>query len=210
MPSAMPMIACKNIFQVLASAVVVLIAASATANSNFTAATGNTPKFTMHSKPQPMPALVFQDGEGRMIELKNFRGKIVVLNLWATWCAPCRKEMPTLDRLQAQLGGINFEVVALSVDFSGAQVVRNFYRDFGIKHLRLYIDPSSRVLDQVKVLGLPATLLIDRNGRELGRLVGAAEWDSPEMLRLFRGLIGKEPEDRRVDATRSMSAALAD
>jgi hypothetical protein len=118
--------------------------------------------------------------------------------------------MPTLDRLQAQLGGINFEVVALAVDFSGAQVVRNFYRDFGIKHLRLYIDPSSRVLDQVKVLGLPATLLIDRNGRELGRLVGAAEWDSPEMLRLFRGLIGKEPEDRRVDAARSMSAALAD
>ena len=166
--------------------------------------------FSMHNAPRPMPPLVFADGDGRTVHLRDFRGKVIVLNLWATWCAPCRKEMPALDRLQARLGGRDFEVVALSVDFTGLQVVRNFYRDFGIKHLRLFIDPSSQVLEQVKVLGLPATLLIDRNGREIGRLVGPAEWDSPEMLRLFRGLIGHGRKDRTVQTNDSLFSARAD
>jgi len=164
-------------------------------------AAANAPKLSMHAKPRPMPALVFADGDGRTVRLKDFRGKVVVLNLWATWCAPCRKEMPTLDRLQAKLGGADFEVVALSVDFTGLDVVRRFYRDFGIRNLRPYIDPSSRVLEPLNVLGLPATLLIDRKGREIGRLVGPAEWDSPEMLSLFRRLIDRDRDDRTVNAT---------
>lgn len=200
----------KRTLQVLTSLFVIVVASSAPANSSGMGAARNAATFSMHDAPRPMPALVFADGDGRTVRLKDFRGKVIVLNLWATWCAPCRKEMPTLDRLQAGLGGKDFEVVALSVDFTGLQGVRNFYRDFGIRHLRLFVDPSSRVLDQVNVLGLPSTLLIDRDGREIGRLVGAAEWDSPEMLRLFRGLIGHGRKDRTVQIIDSLSTARAD
>ena len=200
----------RHTFLILASVFFLLVTTGTPADSKIADSVRTVGKFSMHSAPQPIAPLVFADGDGRTVRLSDFRGKLVVLNLWATWCGPCRKEMPTLDRLQAQLGGRDFEVVALSVDFTGAQTVRNFYRDFGIKHLRLFIDPSSHVLDQLKVPGLPATLLVDRSGRELGRLVGAAEWDSPEMLRLFRGLIGNGRTDRSVEAAASTRTARAD
>jgi thiol-disulfide isomerase/thioredoxin len=201
---------CKRTLQVLTSAFVIVVASAAPADSPVMGSARKAATFSMHNAPRPMPPLVFAGGDGRTVRLKDFRGKVIVLNLWATWCAPCRKEMPALDRLQERLGGKDFEVVALSVDFTGLQAVRNFYRDFGIKHLRLFIDPSSQVLDQVKVLGLPATLLIDRDGREIGRLVGAAEWDSPEMLRLFRGLIGHGRKDRTVQIIDFLLTARAD
>jgi thiol-disulfide isomerase/thioredoxin len=196
----------KRTLPVLMSAIAFVAASAAVADSQAVGWARKAATFSMHNAPRPVPPLVFAGGDGRTVRLKDFRGKVTVLNLWATWCAPCRKEMPALDRLQARLGGKDFEVVALSVDFTGLQAVRNFYRDFGIKHLRLFIDPSSQVLDQVKVLGLPATLLIDRDGREIGRLIGAAEWDSPEMLRLFRGLIGHGRKDRTVQIFDSLIA----
>lgn len=154
--------------------------------------------FSMHKTPKPLPELTFQDDRGRPIRLSGFRGKVLVLNVWATWCAPCREEMPTLDRLQAKLGGADFEVVALSVDHTGPEVVRNFFRQIGIRNLRLYIDTTPETMDKLNVPGLPVTLLIDRNGRELGRLIGSTEWDSPEMLRLLQGVIGRNREDRTV------------
>lgn len=154
--------------------------------------------FSLHRAPKPLPELTFRDERGLPIRLSGFRGKVVVLNVWATWCAPCREEMPTLDRLQAKLGGPDFEVVALSVDHTGPDVVRKFFRQIGIKNLRLYIDTTPETMDKLNVPGLPVTLLIDRNGRELGRLIGPTEWDSPEMLRLLQGVIGKNREDRTV------------
>lgn len=137
---------------------------------------------TIWSEPKPVPTVDFVDGQGRPRTLADFTGKIVLLNVWATWCGPCREEMPTLDRLQAQLGGSDFQVLALSVDHAGAQVVRDFYREIGIQHLELYIDDSARASRRLNAFGLPVTLLLDRQGRELGRKLGAAEWDSPEVI----------------------------
>lgn len=137
-------------------------------------------------KPVPLPELRFTDGEGRPLTLAGFRGRIVLLNVWATWCTPCREEMPTLDRLQARLGGPDFEVVALSIDHDGIAAVRKFYREIGIKHLRIYIDPTTEATARLNVLGIPATLLIDREGREIGRVLGPAQWDAPEAVETIR------------------------
>jgi thiol-disulfide isomerase/thioredoxin len=114
------------------------------------------------------------------------RGKTVLLNIWATWCVPCREEMPTLDTLEAELGGPAFEVVPLSVDRAGPEAVRKFYAEIGIEHLSLYINTSMRASFDLQAPGLPTTLLIDSEGRELGRLVGPAEWDTPEMIAFLK------------------------
>jgi thiol-disulfide isomerase/thioredoxin len=137
-------------------------------------------------KPVPLPEVRFTDGEGRPMALADFRGRMVLLNVWATWCTPCREEMPTLDRLQAQLGGPDFEVVALSIDHDGIAAVRKFYREISIKHLRSYNDPEMRATTALGVLGIPATLLIDREGREIGRALGPAEWDASEVIETIR------------------------
>jgi len=148
--------------------------------------------FTLHVTPLPLPALAFQDGDGMAIGLADFRGKVVLLNIWATWCGPCKREMPTLDGLQAQLGGPVFEVVALSIDRAGLEVVRKFYDEIGIKHLSTYIDSSGKSSRELRIAGLPTTLLVGPEGRELGRLVGPAEWDSPEMIAFLRKQITKK------------------
>lgn len=157
-----------------------------------TAAAGPVRLFSLHDNPRPVPEITFQNEHGQTVRLGDFRGKVVVLNVWATWCAPCREEMPTLDRLQAQLGGPRFEVLALSVDHDGPRVVQRFFGDIDLKHLRWYIDPTTRTMDKLKVFGLPATFLIDADGRELGRLLGATQWDSPEMVRFLRGVIERD------------------
>jgi len=144
---------------------------------------------TIWPEPKPVAAVEFVDGQGRPRTLADFTGKRVLLNVWATWCGPCREEMPTLDRLQAQLGGPDFQVLARAVDLDGAQVVRDFYREIGIQHLELYIDDSARANRSLNAFGLPITLLLDRQGRELGRKLGAAEWDSPELIEYLRKVI---------------------
>jgi thiol-disulfide isomerase/thioredoxin len=155
----------------------------------------------LHALPEPLPDSRFEDGMRNSVKLSDFRGRIVLLNIWATWCAPCREEMPTLDRLQAILGGPDFEVVALSVDRNGLEPVKRFLSGMGIENLRIYLDTNSvAVVDsgillgipistsesKLSVFGIPTTLLIDRDGRELGRLIGPAEWDSPEMITLIQ------------------------
>ena len=143
--------------------------------------------------PKPLPELRFQDAAGKSLGLSDFRGKVVVLNLWATWCIPCRAEMPTLDRLQAQLGGPRFEVLALSIDRGGRKAVDPFFRQVGITHLTRNLDPGGEAASRLGVLGLPTTLLIDPKGRELGRLIGPAEWDSAEMTAFLRRLVARQP-----------------
>ncbi|HET7670092.1 MAG TPA: TlpA disulfide reductase family protein [Burkholderiales bacterium] len=143
--------------------------------------------FSRSVAPKPAPPLQFEDGAGRPRTLADFRGRVVLLNIWATWCAPCREEMPALDRLQAQLGGPGFEVLAVSVDQQGPEVARRFFADVGIKSLAFYIDRSAKAAFQANVAGLPATLLIDAEGREIGRHLGAAQWDSPQVIESLRG-----------------------
>lgn len=145
--------------------------------------------FAVLDTPAAVPAISFTDVAGKPKTLADYFGKVVLLNVWATWCAPCRKEMPTLDRLQAKLGGPDFEVVALSIDRKGPDVVRKFYAEIGVTHLALNIDISAEAMFALGVVGLPMTLLIDRDGKEIGRLIGPAEWDAPDMVDFIRGRI---------------------
>jgi len=147
--------------------------------------TGQVAAFVFKTAPEPLPDIEFLDGAGSQRSLKDWHGKVVLLNLWATWCAPCRKEMPALDRLQAALGSDQFEVVALSVDRTGLEGARKFLDQINVHSLKLYADPTAKIGSQLKVAGLPATLLLDREGREIGRLTGPAEWDSEEAKRLI-------------------------
>lgn len=147
--------------------------------------------FVVHDSPKVVSEVKFQNGDGRQLTLADFRGRVVLLNIWATWCAPCRIEMPTLDHLQAALGGPHFEVVALSIDRAGAKAVTRFYAEIGVKHLAMYIDSSGKAARALGALGLPTTLLIDLAGREIGRVVGPAEWDAPPMVAFIRGHVAE-------------------
>jgi thiol-disulfide isomerase/thioredoxin len=142
----------------------------------------------LHPRPQTLPNIAFEDNKGRRLTLADFRGKIVLLNIWATWCPPCRREMPSLDRLQAKLGGADFEVVTVSIDQGDDALflVEEFFSEIGVKHLRIYLDRTGSAARQLDALGLPVTILVDRGGMELGRLVGPAEWDSHEALATLR------------------------
>lgn len=170
-----------RIFLLLLSLLAVLPPAAAAAERDF----------GVVDPPKALPDVQFVDGEGRSRGLADFRGRVVLLNVWATWCVPCRKEMPTLDRLQETLGSADFQVVALSIDRKGLNVVHAFYNDVGIKHLAVHVDRSGKAARELGAVGLPTTLLIDRAGREIGRLVGPAEWDAPEMIAFIRRQIGQ-------------------
>ena len=153
------------------------------------------PAFVIYKTPKPVPELQFTDGAGKSRTLADFKGKVVLLNIWATWCGPCRKEFPTLDRLQAALGGPDFEVVPLSIDSKGMPAIDRFYAEIGVKNLARYVTPSGNgALDTLGIFGIPATLLIDRKGEEIGRVTGPAEWDSPEMIEFLKTVIARQKE----------------
>ena len=156
------------------------------------AAQDPTQHFLRHDQPMTMPEIRFEDDRGRAVTLANFKGKVVLLSIWATWCGPCRREMPTLDRLQAQLGGPDFEVVALSIDRQGIKVIEQFYKELKINHLAMYVDTSGKVVRDLNVRGLPTSLLIDRSGRELAWMIGPADWDSPVSIAFIRSYLGKK------------------
>lgn len=136
--------------------------------------------------PDDIAAVRFVDADGQPMSLVDFRGKQVLLNIWATWCGPCREEMPTLDRLQTRLGGPDFQVVALSIDREGVDVVRDFYAELDLQALRIYVDTSTMTPINLNVLGVPSTLLLDENGREIGRYLGPAEWDGEAVVSAIR------------------------
>ena len=145
-------------------------------------------------KPFRVPDLSFKDAEGRERTLADWRGRTVLLNLWATWCVPCRKEMPALDALQADLGGTGFEVVAVNIDTRDAEKPLNFLKDAGVKHLAYYSDQSAKVFQDLKsagkAFGMPTTLIVDRSGCEIGEMAGPAEWASPDGVKLVSAALG--------------------
>jgi thiol-disulfide isomerase/thioredoxin len=145
--------------------------------------------FTFYKKPGPMPELKFVNRKKRVITLDAFHGSVVLLNIWATWCVPCREEMPALDRLQKELGGPDFEVVALSIDRGQSFTIEKFYQELGLESLKIYHDPTGGVTYTLHVPGIPATFLIDRKGQGLGYVIGPIEWDSPEILQEIKGFI---------------------
>jgi len=147
------------------------------------------PVMRLHEAPRDLLSPPFVDGGGRELTLAHFRGRVVLVNVWATWCVSCREEMPTLDRLQGRLGGADFLVLPLSIDRGGLEPVRRFYDEIGIRNLGIYLAEDLRAMLALAVVGLPTTLLVDREGRELSRLAGPAEWDSPEAVALFKTVI---------------------
>ena len=150
---------------------------------------GELAAFVMRKEPEALPEIKFQDGDGRERTLAEWRGKVVLLNLWATWCLPCRKEMPALDRLQSTLGSDQFQVVAISVDRTGLPGAKKFLEETKTPNLSLYADPTARLASSLRAAGLPATLLIDKEGREIGRLLGPAEWDGEAAKRLIQSAL---------------------
>ena len=140
-----------------------------------------------------VPDLGFKNSTGADIKLSKWQGRVILLNLWATWCAPCRKEMPTLNDVQKQLGSKDFEVVALSVDRKGLEASAAFLKDTGADSLGLYVDETTKSLDDLQAFGLPVTMLIDRKGREIGRLLGPAEWNSAEAIALVKAALAEAP-----------------
>ena len=153
--------------------------------------------FTFGDRPRALPALHFEDGAGQRLSLGDFRGRAVVLNLWATWCAPCREEMPALDRLQAMFDKSRLLVLPLSIDRRGAPAVREFYRDLRLAALGVYVDRSGAAASDLGAIGLPTTLLVDRDGSEIGRKIGPAEWDRPAIATLIRDRLGLASAERR-------------
>ena len=140
-------------------------------------------------EPHTLPDLKFQADGGAEKTFADWRGKVVLVNLWATWCAPCRKEMPDLDQLQKALGGDDFEVVAVSLDRGSGDGPKKFLAEIGVSSLAFYHDPSTRLGHKLQAIGMPATLLLDREGREIGRLIGPADWDGEDAIRLIRTVI---------------------
>ena len=175
----------------LAVAIVVIFVRPASKPDDAPPLVGAMSEFTLTGR--PAADMAFATGDGKAVTLKDFAGKVVLLNLWATWCAPCVREMPTLDRLQASLGGPSFEVVALSSDRAGATAVAPFYEHHQLRALRIYVDPKGEATRAVAARGLPTTVLVDKTGHEVGRLEGVAEWDSPEALALMRHYIDRQP-----------------
>jgi len=143
--------------------------------------------------PFRLPNLAFKDAQGRDVALADWRGRTVLFNLWATWCVPCRREMPALDALQAILGGNDFQVVAVDIDTRDPQKPLAFLKDIGITHLAYYSDPSARVFEDLKTagkaFGMPTTVIVDRSGCGIGTMAGPAEWASDDGVKLVRAAI---------------------
>jgi thiol-disulfide isomerase/thioredoxin len=150
---------------------------------------GKLAAFVRKAVPEPVAEFPFLDGEGNARTIRDWRGKVVLLNLWATWCWPCREEMPSLERLQKALGSDRFEVVAVSVDRTGLKGAKEFLAAMAVDSLRVYADPTARAASQLKAVGMPSTLLIDTEGREIGRLIGPAEWDSADAKALIEAAL---------------------
>jgi thiol-disulfide isomerase/thioredoxin len=160
---------------------------------------GEVAAFQLGGEPADLSGLAFTGADGAPNTLADFSGKVALVNLWATWCGPCRKEMPALDRLHAAMGGAEFEVVPVSIDTGEPERPAEFLESIGVKNLPLYRDPSTEIFEELKrrglALGLPVTLLLDRNGCQLGHMNGPAEWDSEDGRKLIQAAIdGTRPD----------------
>ena len=164
-------------------------------------ARGEVAAFVAAEQALRLPNLAFRDAAGDERHLADWRGRTVLLNLWATWCIPCRKEMPALDALEAELGGPAFEVVAVNIDTRNPGKPRAWLKEVGVGRLAYYADPSAKVFQDLKVVGraagMPTTLLVDPTGCEIGTVAGPAEWASDDAVKLVAAAL-----EGRSDATR--------
>ena len=151
---------------------------------------GTLAKFELASAPKALPEIGFTDADEKALTLTDYKGKVVLLNFWATWCAPCVKEMPSLNRLQGEMGKDKFTIVPLSLDGTSRPKVAPFYKDKDLANLGIYFDKGKKVQQALDVSVLPTSILIDGQGREIGRMVGEADWDKPEAIALMKAAVG--------------------
>jgi thiol-disulfide isomerase/thioredoxin len=156
-------------------------------------AQGEVAALTMATAPQRLPDLAFEDAEGRPKKLSDWRGRTVLVNLWATWCVPCRKEMPALEGLQTRLGGPNFEVVAVNFDTRDPEKPKNFLKAANLTRLGYFSDQKAKVFQDLKAigraLGMPTSVLVDGQGCEIATIAGPAEWDSDDAIKLITAAV---------------------
>jgi thiol-disulfide isomerase/thioredoxin len=154
---------------------------------------GEVAALTMATAPLRLPDLTFADAGGQPRKLSDWRGRTVLVNLWATWCVPCRKEMPALDALQTKLGGPGFEVVAVNIDTRDPEKPKNFLKDANLNSLGYFSDPKAKVFQDLKsigrALGMPTSVLVDGSGCEIATIAGPAEWDSDDAVKLIQAAI---------------------
>ena len=155
---------------------------------------GELAALTMATVPLRLPDLAFQDADGKPRKLSEWRGKTVLVNLWATWCVPCRKEMPALEGLQTKLGGANFEVVAINIDTRDPERPKNFLKEANLTRLNYFSDQKAKAFQDLKqigrALGMPTSVLVDGQGCEIGTIAGPAEWGSEDAIKLITAAAG--------------------
>ncbi len=145
--------------------------------------------FTLAPQPKAVPGLAFADHDGHPLTLQSFKGKVVILDYWATWCAPCKAEFPQLDRLQGRLADKGLAVVAVSLDRGGMRAIDRFYDELHVANMGKFLDADGSGARALGIAGMPTTLLIDRQGREVARIEGTAPWDRPEMTAILERLL---------------------
>lgn len=154
---------------------------------------GDMKKLEVHAEPKAVPDIAFKDADGKEHRISDYRGKYLVVNFWATWCAPCRKEMPTLDRLQAEMGGDDLQVLPIATIRNTLPAVKRFFAEDGIKALPILIDPQAELAHRMGVMGLPVTVIVNPEGQEIGRLIGEADWSGDDARAVLGALIGARP-----------------
>ncbi len=179
-------------FAVLYTALTLTANAALADMSDVTALREGTMKKLIFAEPAAVSEITFTDPEGGEFSLADFGGKHVLVNFWATWCAPCRKEMPMLAELQAEYGGDLFEVVTIATGRNAIPGIRKFFEDIGVDNLPLYLDPRQNLAREMAVLGLPITIILDPDGREIARMRGDAEWNSDSAKAIIEALIARE------------------
>ena len=154
-------------------------------------AVGQMQAFEVFPEPQDLPETLFFNREGEQVSFGDLSGKVLLVNVWATWCEPCREEMPTLADLQERVGGESFQVITISVDWQGFEVMDEFFNEYKINDLPAYWDNSGLLPGQLEVIGLPLTILVDENGQWIGRMDGPAEWNSADAIALMKAATGQ-------------------
>ncbi len=183
---------------ILAVLYTALVLTANIANADVTAAEAardGTMKKLMFTEPAEASDVVFTDPDGAEMRLSDFKGKYVLVNFWATWCAPCRKEMPMLSELQTEFGGDEFEVVTIATGRNSLAGLRSFMSEIGVDNLPLYLDPKSALARDMAVLGLPITVVLDPAGNEIARMRGDAEWSGESAKNVIRALLATSPSN---------------
>ena len=152
---------------------------------------GHMQNFLLADRLIPPQEISWSDANGNKVKLADFRGKVVLLNYWASWCAPCQRELPGFDRIQAKMAGDDFTVLALNIDQGGKSVAEKNAKRLKLKHLKLYVDPQHQTVRKMGLRAMPTTFLFDRKGNKLGVLEGGAEWDAPEAIELIQYFIDR-------------------